>query len=362
MGDVRLEHVFKAYEKNEVHKDLSLVIEDGECFTLLGPSGCGKSVMLRMIAGFEAPDKGKIWIGDRLVADPGTQTLVPPEARDLGVVFQEYAVWPHMTVFDNIGYPLKIRKEPKEVIREKVMRVVDLVNLTGLDQRLPSQLSGGQQQRVALGRALVCDPSLMLLDEPLNNLDANLREEMRFEIRELQHKLGITVIYVTHDQEIALAIADRIAIMDASGHVVQIGTPVEVFEEPVDDFVFRFLGVSNFLPVRRKDGGYYSGDAQVHINPVNPPAADDLVAAFRPSDTYLSRQGTGTPGTVLRASYLGPIFDCLVDVGGHPIRTQISTATALANDLVLKEGEKCLVNFHSVKLYDSTTVEQGVSA
>jgi iron(III) transport system ATP-binding protein len=205
------------------------------------------------------PDKGKIYIGGKLVADGGTGNSVPPNLRDLGVVFQDYAVWPHMTVFENIAYPLKIAERPKDEIQERVMKTVDMVNLTGLDQRLPSQLSGGQQQRVALGRALVANPSLMLLDEPLNNLDANLREEMRFEIKELQKKLGITIFYVTHDQEIALAISDSIAIMDAKGTVMQVGAPTEIFEKPVNDFVFRFLGVSNFLPVEQKNGGLQIG-------------------------------------------------------------------------------------------------------
>ncbi|MDR0823406.1 MAG: ABC transporter ATP-binding protein, partial [Endomicrobium sp.] len=252
MANIRIEGVYKSYEDNHVHKDLNLTINDGECFTLLGPSGCGKSVLLRMIAGFEMPDKGKIFINDQIVADSDTKKSVPPNQRDLGVVFQDYAVWPHMSVFDNIAYPLKIAKQSKETIKEKVMNIVHLVGLTNLEQRMPSQLSGGQQQRVALGRALIGNPSLMLLDEPLNNLDANLREEMRFEIKALQKKLGITIFFVTHDQEVALAISDRIAIMNEKGKVMQIGTPFDIFENPANDFIFKFLGVSNFLDVKQQ--------------------------------------------------------------------------------------------------------------
>jgi len=205
MADVRLEGVSKSYGTHAVLTGLSLDVRHGECFTLLGPSGCGKTVLLRLIAGFEKPDGGAIRIGDRAVSNAGAGVNVPPNERDLGVVFQDYAVWPHMTVFDNVAYPLKLAQVPAAELRSRTLEAVALVNLGGLEERLPSQLSGGQQQRVALARALVARPSLMLLDEPLCNLDANLREEMRFEIKALQKRLGITILYVTHDQEIALA-------------------------------------------------------------------------------------------------------------------------------------------------------------
>ena len=183
---IRVENVSKGYPGHPVLNNLSLTLKKGECFTLLGPSGCGKTVLLRLLAGFESADAGKIYIGDTLVNDPEAKIAVPPENRGLGVVFQDYAVWPHMTVFENVAYPLKIADRPKDEINERVMRMIDIVGMKGLDKRLPSELSGGQQQRVALARALVADPALLLLDEPLSNLDANLREEMRFEIKELQ--------------------------------------------------------------------------------------------------------------------------------------------------------------------------------
>ncbi|MDR3048250.1 MAG: ABC transporter ATP-binding protein [Elusimicrobiota bacterium] len=358
MANIRIESVYKSYEDNHVHKDLNLTINDGECFTLLGPSGCGKSVLLRMIAGFEMPDKGKIFINDQIVADSDTKKSVPPNQRDLGVVFQDYAVWPHMSVFDNIAYPLKIAKQSKEIIKEKVMNIVHLVGLTNLEKRMPSQLSGGQQQRVALGRALIGNPSLMLLDEPLNNLDANLREEMRFEIKALQKKLGITIFFVTHDQEVALAISDRIAIMNEKGKVMQIGTPFDIFENPANDFIFKFLGVSNFLDVKQQDGKLYIGSQELFIDKKPNISAPHLVAAFRPTDVEISRS-KGIVGTITRSNFLGADMDYLIAVESKIVRTQINTYNALQNNLVFKEGEKCFLNFNSISWFNKDTMQTG---
>ena len=204
---IKVENVAKGYAKHQVLQNLDLNIKKGERFTLLGPSGCGKTVLIRLIAGHEVPDAGKISIDNTIVADSSSGEYIPPERRGLGIVFQDYAVWPHMTVYENIAYPLKMEKRHKDEIDKLVMDMVEIVGMKGLEKRLPSELSGGQQQRVALARALVSDPSVMLLDEPLSNLDANLREEMSFEIKALQRKFGITVMYVTHDQEVALAIS-----------------------------------------------------------------------------------------------------------------------------------------------------------
>ncbi|SDG91767.1 ABC transporter ATP-binding protein [Propionivibrio dicarboxylicus] len=353
MANIQIDHLGKRYGDKTVLADFSLDLTDGECFTLLGPSGCGKTVLLRLIAGFEKPESGTIRIDGQVVTDAGDGSSVSPDRRGLGMVFQDYAVWPHMSVFDNIAYPLKLAGIEISARRERTLRAIELVGLAGLDARLPSQLSGGQQQRVALARALVSEPRLLLLDEPLNNLDANLREEMRFEIKALQQKLGITILYVTHDQEIALAIADRIAVMDENGRLRQLGTPEEVYERPVDDFVFRFLGIANFLPVSRRDGALCVGD-QAGDWPSLPPAhyGDTLTAGFRPGDVQLSRDGAGLTGTIRRASFLGAQFDYLIDIGGALIRTALPSHDALALGLLFDEGDACRVGFHSVQWFD----------
>jgi len=229
-----------------------------------------------------------------------------------------------------------------------------LVNLVGLEQRMPAELSGGQQQRVALGRALVANPSIMLLDEPLNNLDANLREEMRFEIKELQKKLKITIFYVTHDQEIALALSDSIAIMDKHGNIVQIGSPLDVFENPANDFVFQFLGVSNFLAVEQHGGELMVGSQTLTLKNKPDIQADKLVAAFRPSDVYISHSGEGLKGKVVRSSFLGADMDYLIDVEKRIIRTQLNTYNALQDNLILKEGDDCVLNFYTVNWFDGS--------
>jgi iron(III) transport system ATP-binding protein len=341
-----------------VLQNLSLTLEKGECFTLLGPSGCGKTVLLRLLAGFESADAGKIYIGDTLVNDPEARIAVPPENRGLGVVFQDYAVWPHMTVFENVAYPLKIADRPKDEINERVMRMIDIVGMKGLDKRLPSELSGGQQQRVALARALVADPALLLLDEPLSNLDANLREEMRFEIKELQKKLGVTVLYVTHDQEIGLAISDRVAIMDATGAIQQIGTPWEIFEQPVNPFVFNFMGIANFIDVRREENAFLVGKGSQPI-PWETPVGDAVnwVAAFRPSDVKIARGGDGLHGVIRRANFLGAMMDYLIDIDGTHLRTSLETHHAIAQDLMFKAGDECSLSFLSLHWFEKEALK-----
>ncbi len=362
MATIQVSGLAKAYGKHTVHQGLDLTIEDGECFTLLGPSGCGKTVLLRLIAGFESPDAGTIRIGNRLVSDPAAGVNVPPDARDLGVVFQDYAVWPHLTVYQNVSYPLKIAGTPAPELERRCLDAIAMVNLNGLEKRLPSELSGGQQQRVALARALVAKPTLMLLDEPLSNLDANLREEMRFEIKELQKKLGITVLYVTHDQEIALAISDRMAILDRAGKVRQIGTPVGVFENPADSFVFGFLGLANFLPVKAEAGRFLVANGRQPIPWKNPDGnASEWTAGFRPSDVILGRPGQADnqhlTGNIKRSSFLGAMTDYLIEVDGASLRTAIPTHEALAKDLMFKEGEVCALAFRDLHWFEKKKEE-----
>src|SRR4249919_1167072 len=220
---------------------VSFTIERGEFFTLLGPSGCGKSTTLRLVAGLEEPDNGEIFISGKPVAVAARGIFLPPEKRQLGMVFQSYAIWPHLSVFENIAFPLRVRKESGDAVRQRVLQALDVVGLAGLAERGATQLSGGQQQRVALARALVYEPAILLLDEPLSNLDAKLREQMRVEIRALQKKLGLTILYVTHDQAEAMTLSDRIAVVNR-GRFEQVGAPEEVYEKPATPFVAEFLG------------------------------------------------------------------------------------------------------------------------
>lgn len=240
MAEVRLESVSKVFKETTAVDDISLTIREGEFFSLLGPSGCGKTTTLRMIGGFEDPTSGRISLGGRDV------TAAPPYKRDVNTVFQSYALFPHLDVFGNVAYGLKRRKVARDQIERRVEEMLELVDLPGLGQRKPTQLSGGQQQRVALARALVNRPQVLLLDEPLGALDLKLRKQMQFELKRIQSEVGITFIYVTHDQDEAMTMSDRIAVMKA-GHMEQIGPPQEVYELPSTEFVAGFLGASNLL-------------------------------------------------------------------------------------------------------------------
>jgi iron(III) transport system ATP-binding protein len=365
MASVRLEKVSKAYGKHPVIRDLSITINDGECFTFLGPSGCGKTVILRLIAGFEQPDSGQIIIGDTLVFCPDKHVSLPPEKRSIGVVFQDYAVWPHKTVYENVVYPLNMQKVRKEDAAARTMKTISMVNLQTLEKRLPFQLSGGQQQRVALARAIVSRPGIMLLDEPLSNLDANLREEMRFEIKELQKNTGVTILYVTHDQEVALAISDRVAVMDKNGNIRQVGPPDEIYEKPADSFVFKFMGVSNFIPLDYRDGKVFvHGSDSVMEYPVPEDQtvslrAGSLVAGCRPQDIQLSADKPHLRGLLKRAVYLGSTLDYRISVGATEIRVQQDIQEALAGNRLYREGDKIGLRFLDMKWFAKQEVDAG---
>ncbi len=243
---LEIDNVSKRFGETRAISDLSFEVRHGEIFTLLGPSGCGKSTTLRVVAGLEYPDQGRIILNGKTIVDARTEKFMPPEARNMGMVFQSFAVWPHMTVFDNIAFPLRMRRQRKSELRKKVMDALELVGLADRAKEYPWQLSGGMQQRVALARAIVYAPDMLLLDEPLSNLDAKLREQMRIELRELQRKLGTTFLFVTHDQAEAMILSTRIAVMN-NGRVEQIGTPTEVYERPATAFVRDFLGQTVLL-------------------------------------------------------------------------------------------------------------------
>lgn len=249
MGTLILENIKKVYGDHVVVDNLNLTVDEGELLTIVGPSGCGKTTTLRMIAGFIMPEEGRISIDEQDMVNAKTGIFTQPENRGIGMVFQSYAVWPHMNVFNNISYPLKIRKVEKGELDRRTRAALSIVHLEGLEKRMAHELSGGQQQRVALARALVMEPLLLLLDEPLSNLDAALREEMRSEIKEIQRKTGITIINVTHDQIEAMTMSDKVAVMD-KGKLIQAGSPRDIYENPVNSFVAKFIGSANILPCK----------------------------------------------------------------------------------------------------------------
>ena len=316
MSTVTIKNVTKSFGSNVVLSEFNETFGDGEFVTLLGPSGCGKTTMLRIIAGFEKPTAGEVYIGDQLVS--GGNTFVPPEKRGIGMVFQSYAVWPHMNVFENVAYPLQIQKQPKDKIRQAVAKVLETVHLSQYAERLPNQLSGGQQQRVALARALVAEPRLLLLDEPLSNLDAKLRESMRFEIKEIQQRTGITVVYVTHDQTEAMAMSDRIFLINR-GVVQQSGTPQEIYNRPVNQFVADFLGKVDFFKGEVKDGRIVFPAMDGQSLPYGGDRTGKVEVAIRPENIFFAEEGP-LGGTLETVYYLGDVCDCRVQVGETLVR------------------------------------------
>ncbi len=332
MAVLKVENLSKRFGQVQAIDDISFEVKDGEVLSLLGPSGCGKTTTLRCLAGFEIPDSGSIYLDNREIS------TLTPEQRGIGMVFQNYALWPHMTVYGNLAFGLQIRKLEQQEIEKRIKKALNIVRLSGYENRYPRQLSGGQQQRIAMARALVIEPGIMLLDEPLSNLDAQLREEMRFEFIELQRKLGITAIYVTHDQAEAMVISDKIIILN-QGKVVQIGTPREIYAAPQNCFVAGFIAVTSFIE------GTVSGlgqESQVFIK------TDDglIIKGFKPGlkigdRVFVAlrintlRFVTNTKeqkdlnnvfeGVILQASYLGDIVDYRIQMGKWIVRTDYST-------------------------------------
>jgi len=357
MASVTIQKVSKAFGDVVVLKEFDQVFDDKEFITLLGPSGCGKTTMLRIIAGFEKPTSGSVYIGDTLVSSENT--FVPPERRDIGMVFQSYAVWPHMTVFDNVAYPLKIKRVDKKTIKEKVDRILDVVHLSQYADRIPSQLSGGQQQRVALGRALVAEPELLLLDEPLSNLDAKLRESMRFEIKEIQTKLGITVVYVTHDQTEAMAMSDRIIVINR-GVIQQIGSPEEIYKNPVNQFVADFVGKVDFLKCKAAKGQLTLADAAQSI-PYDGDKQGTVTMAIRPENVKIGKLSSYDPaknclkGKLTTCFYLGDVYDCRVDLGDGLLLRVITDAATFEQ---VKVGDDVALHIREYLLYDETDTDE----
>ncbi|HAL17113.1 MAG TPA: polyamine ABC transporter ATP-binding protein [Anaerolineaceae bacterium] len=321
---------------------VSLEIEKGELVTLLGPSGCGKTTTLRMIAGFEFPTTGQIILDGEEINEQ------PPHKRDMSMVFQSYAIFPHLNVFENIAYGLNVRRLPRPEINERVNRVLDLVHLNGYGDRAPNQLSGGQQQRVALARALVMEPKVLLMDEPLSNLDAKLREEMRTEIRRIQKTLNITSVYVTHDQIEAMTLSDKIVVMN-EGIIEQIGTPTEIYRYPKSRFVAGFIGRANFIGGKVLNQNNKQMTAEIFgvtitlsglRNTFSP--GQPITLIVRPEMIDIYKSGGGFPGIIRRAVYLGNVIEYDVEIGGELVT---AAETDPAKMVMYPEGEAVTVNF-----------------
>jgi iron(III) transport system ATP-binding protein len=351
MADIRLINLTKHFGDIIAVDNLNLYITEGKLCAFLGPSGCGKTTTLRCIAGFYIPDKGEIYFGEKCV------THLPSFKRNTGMVFQNYALWPHMTVFDNIAYGLKIRKISKQDIKKRVLNILELTKLEGLGNRWPNQMSGGQQQRVALARALVIEPDVLLLDEPLSNLDAKLRVEMRVEIRKIQKRLKITTIYVTHDQEEALSISDMLVVMNY-GKIQQEGTPRQIYENPTNRFVADFIGIANFIKgkIRSIDENKqivivntnhnYEVEAMLEENIAN---NMDVLASVRPEAVAVYPQGNAPKGinvidaSVRLTTYLGDIVRYELEIqGGITIRADVYNPRRVH---IFNEGDEVSIAF-----------------
>ncbi len=353
MPQIELRHVTKRFEEKAIDSvvavdDFNLTVEEGECFSFLGPSGCGKTTTLRMIAGFEDLSEGEIDLCGRPVSIKSKNLYVPPEDRGLGMVFQAFAVWPHMNIFENVALPLKVQKRPRLEIKQRVEEALKHTNLSGLEALYPGNLSGGQQQRIALARAIVTNPKVLLLDEPLSNLDPKLRESMRFEIKALQKKFNFTIIFVTHDQSEAMALSDRMMVMDM-GKIVQIDTPRNLYNKPVNRFVHSFLGKSSFVDVQVKDGKVYpEGDFSQAIPcriPDKISSDGKMTIAARPNAISINRE-VGFKTKIEKRVFLTDCTEYYVKIGSHLLLIQAP------HRIVFKEGEECKVDLVETIWYD----------
>lgn len=342
-----LTKVFGAGEVKAVDR-ISFEVAEGELFTLLGPSGCGKTTTLRCIAGLESPTDGEISISDQVVFSDTKGIFVPASKRNIGMVFQSYAIWPHMTVFQNVAYPLKSKGFSRSEVKERALGALQTVGLLGLEERAAPNLSGGQQQRVALARAIAGDPKILLLDEPLSNLDAKLREGMRSEIRNLQRRLRITSIYVTHDQIEALTMSDKIAVMDA-GKIVEIGNPRDIYLRPRSRFAANFIGLTNVIPAEKAEATASEALVKIPFGEICCGVDDDLaeehrfLVLVRPESVKVSRvspevrQNTWS-GEVKEKTFLGDFIDCQISIDGFLLRAKLDPYTEVV------EGDKVYVH------------------
>lgn len=355
MASVRFENVSISYGAKQVVKDFSLSVNDGEIMGIIGPSGCGKTTLIRALCGLIKPEKGSIYIADQLVFSDEKRVNIAPERRGVGVVFQDYAVWPHLSVWDNVCYPMKKHKVPKEEIAKRAAYALEQVRMTGYEKHMPAQLSGDQQQRVAIARSLVSSDELIVLDEPITNLDAKLREEMILEIQMIQQNIGTTIIYITHDQEAALQLCDRIAIMQPDGQICQIGSDEEIIRRPANRFVYSFIGVSNFLPVTEKSGKVclaLGGEPVLFDAPPQGYASGKKnVMGVRPMDVVFDAESP-IRATIRRDTFLGNQYDYQVELMGRELRVERNALDVLADPTRYEAGQEVGLKFLNVKFYE----------
>lgn len=351
MASVRFEHITCKYGTKVVLDDYSLEVKESEIMGIVGPSGCGKTTLMRALCGFMRPQNGDIYVDDKLVFSADKHVNIPPEQRGIGVVFQDYAIWPHLSVWDNVCYPMKKRKVPKNEIEKRAAYALEQVHMTGYEKHFPSQLSGGQQQRVAIARALVSSEKLIVLDEPITNLDAKLREEMIVEIRRIQRDVGTTILYITHDQEAALRLCDHIAVMAQDGHICQIGVDEDIVRRPADRFVFTFIGVSNFIPVTVRDGSIIVDNGGYVLEKMRDGMKDGdiLDMGVRPMDIVFD-EDSPIKVTVKSVTYLGNQYDYFVDFNGQELRIESNALDALSHR-VYQEGETVGIRFLNTRFY-----------
>lgn len=346
MAKVQFYDVSFSYGDKKIIQNLSLEVNDGEIMGVIGPSGCGKTTLIRLLCGFIKPETGSIYIGETCVFDAEKRINIPPERRNIGVVFQDYAVWPHLTVLENVKYPLKKRMDKKHM-QEIAMIALKQVQMEGYANHLPSQLSGGQQQRVAIARALVSSKELIVLDEPITNLDLKLRQEMLKEIREIQKTIGTTIVYISHDQEASLELCDRLAIMDQQGNIRQLGNDYDIVMKPKDRYIFEFVGISNFVDVVTKEDGIYinAENGLVKLDEKsalkNPTKAYQL--AFRPMDAVFDNESP-IKGKVVTETFLGNITNYFIQLGDKQIRLQQSALDVMKYGKA-KEGQEVGLKF-----------------
>ena len=347
MAKVQFYNVSFSYGDKKIIQNLSLEVNDGEIMGVIGPSGCGKTTLIRLLCGFIKPETGSIYIGETCVFDAEKRINIPPERRNIGVVFQDYAVWPHLTVLENVKYPLKKKRMDKKHMQEIAMNALKQVQMEGYANHLPSQLSGGQQQRVAIARALVSSKELIVLDEPITNLDLKLRQEMLKEIREIQKTIGTTIVYISHDQEASLELCDRLAIMDQQGNIRQLGNDYDIVMKPKDRYIFEFVGISNFVDVVTKEDGIYihAQNGLVKLDEKsaleNPAKAYQL--AFRPMDAVFDNESP-IKGKVVTETFLGNITNYFIQLGDKQIRLQQSALDVMKYGKA-KEGQEVGLKF-----------------